>query len=121
MVIVVKKAGYAPEIIKTNEISLELMQKLVGGLIDRFYIGEGIDMWLNDEGKLLGLEPNMLLLDEDGIADLVVGDVFFASSDEEGNTIGLNSDQLEDLTARFVAAAYHHQESLGDIALFPIC
>lgn len=60
--------------------SLEAMQKLVGGYIEVVYMFDNVFMVCNEEGKLIGLEPNLVL----GNGDVVVGDIFFVEFDEEG-------------------------------------
>ena len=50
---------------------------------------------LNDEGKLYGLPVNLVLgSPEREILDTIQGDVFFASCDDEGTTIGLTDEQV---------------------------
>jgi hypothetical protein len=59
-------------------------------------------MWLNEEGKLDGLAENFCLVRDNLILDVIVGDVFFASHDDEGNTTSLTDDMLERILKRFV-------------------
>ena len=52
--------------------TLENLQKTVGGNIETIRLGTDIVLIVNEEGKLLGLEPNFRL--EHGIfADVIVG------------------------------------------------
>jgi hypothetical protein len=90
-------------ILKEKEIenSLETMQEIVGGWIERAYmferfIQERIDPIINEEGKLIGLEPQVAVLDRDGnrVLDLIMGNCVFVSHDDEGNTIGLTDRQI---------------------------
>lgn len=60
--------------------SLEAMQKLVGGYIEVVHMFDNVCMVCNEEGKLMGLEPNLVLRN----GDVVVGDIFFVEFDEEG-------------------------------------
>lgn len=60
--------------------SLEAMQKLVGGYVEVVYMFDNVFMVCNEEGKLMGLEPNLVLRN----GDVVVGDIFFVEFDEEG-------------------------------------
>lgn len=81
--------------------TLEALQKVVGGWIEIPYLShkfaeEGIDVIINEEGKLIGLEPQIAVCNKGSfeLLDLVVGNVLFASHDEEGNTIGLTETQI---------------------------
>jgi hypothetical protein len=76
-------------------------QELVGGYIERLMIDDEIDLWLNEEGKLNGLQPNFNLVRNDKVIDVVVGDVFFASHDDEGNTTSLTEEMISRIQKRF--------------------
>lgn len=83
---------------KEIDDTLEALQEEVGGWIDIPYLSEelnkvGIDVIINDEGKLIGLDPELVLFYENEIADIVCGNILFASHDEEGNTVGLSEEQ----------------------------
>lgn len=51
----------------------------------------GVDLWVNEEGKFNGCRPNFQIHDGQ---DIVMGPVFFAATDEEGDTIGLTDEQV---------------------------
>jgi hypothetical protein len=76
--------------IVTIEDSLESLQKCVGGDIE--WVGgifpHPIGLYANEEGKLIGLEPNIVLPS----GDYVAGSIVVVSTDKEGNTIGLEGD-----------------------------
>ena len=82
----------APERIELNG-SLESMQEFVGGTIQAVYpFPDPVAIVCNDEGKLMGLEHNRALRDEDGnVYDILCGPFFicglgdknFASLPEE--------------------------------------
>lgn len=81
---------------------LEDLQKIVGGYIEIPFISEkffehGIDMIINEEGKLIdGMNPEIAIVGKRGnILDIVYGNCIFASHDEEGETIGLNDMQIK--------------------------
>lgn len=92
--------GYPAEV-KEIEPGLSAMQALVsppgleGSLIELVYIPElaeeGIDLYVNEEGKYNGCKPNFQIF---GGHDTVHGPVFFVSSDDEGETVGLTDAQL---------------------------
>lgn len=81
---------------------LEDLQEIVGGWIEIPYLSrrladEGIDIIINEEGKLMGLEPQIVVADRETnkVLDLVVGNCIFASHDEMGETVGLTNRQIE--------------------------
>lgn len=90
-----------------QENTLKVLQGCVGGLIEpidmNFEAGtmSGITtMWVNEEGKLIGLEPNpfatAVYRTMFSCEDVVVGDVVFtAGTDAMGNTLGLSDEGLE--------------------------
>lgn len=72
----------------------------VGGLIERFHIPEleerNIDIWLNEEGKIENFEPTIVLFNNNGkYVDYLCGTVVFAKHTEEGDTVGLNEDDID--------------------------
>jgi len=86
--------------------SYEVIRNAVNGWIECAVVGEDIDLWLNEEGKLIGLEPNRtatyLFWNKYGVgSDIIVGDVFLTSNDGEGETTGLTPKQVEFLKEEF--------------------
>lgn len=95
MKVVVKKAGYNPEV---REIPNELkaFHDIVGGHIECVRLGIGnIIMVCNEEGKLIGLPPNFMFS-----RDIIVGDVFFCTAGYE-DFESLTNDQIEFLMVFF--------------------
>ena len=96
MKIVIKEPNKRAEVVEFEEdgkvLELEELQDLVGGYIE--YTGDdgldGIDMILDEEGKLKGREFNFRTK-----YDFLVGTVVFAFSNDEGETIGLTDEQVE--------------------------
>ena len=84
---------------------LNLAQKTVGGWIQLVRLEtKGIDLYLNEEGKLDQLEQNPIataLWSEDyGLTDYIVGDVIITGgANSEGETVGLTDGQIETLLA----------------------
>ena len=75
-----------------KEISntLESIQAEVGsGLFQPLYVGEGIVLCCNEEGKLNGMEPNRRLGN-----DIVCGPFFLVGDSESGDFVSLTDDQL---------------------------
>lgn len=74
--------------------TLEYLQSLVGGSIEHFVIDEEldnqhIDMWINEEGKLINLPPSIALEYDGKLVDIIMGTCVFTKYDDEGNTLGL--------------------------------
>ena len=91
--VIKKRVGEEPkvELIK-NDISV--LQNIVDGLIDITCIPcyDDIDVICNDEGLLMNKMPNIIRPE---YKDFLVGDLIFASYNEEGDTIGLNDEQIQ--------------------------
>lgn len=84
--------------------SYELLRDTVGGLIECVSLSNTIDLWVNEEGKLLDLPGNLLatLLYQSvyDTKDVIVGDVIFTGgADEDGETLGLSDADLAFLLA----------------------
>lgn len=91
------------KIIKEIEIKegLKSLQKEVDGFIEIPHISEelyknNIDIIINEEGKLDGLDPSIAVIDKETneTLDLLVGNVLFTGFTEEGETIGLTDEQI---------------------------
>ena len=76
-------------------IGLEPLQEAVGGLIDCVRIARNIDLWCNDEGKLLELKPTILMTHGDKIIDVIAGECLICAHDAEGNSIPLNDEEIK--------------------------
>ena len=81
-------------------IQLEAMQSLVGGDIERWCLQghglDGLDLFLDEEGKLKGLSynPKATLLTAILMhGDCIVGDTFVCAHDGEGRSVGLSDAQ----------------------------
>lgn len=87
------------EIKEVDEISLAFMQNTVKGFIEHvpysdILAEQKIDFWVNEEGKLLDLLPNIAVLDKNNkIKDILMGTVLITSEDEEDVT-GLTDEQI---------------------------
>lgn len=110
MRVVVKHPGMAPEIREIGN-DLDSMQAVIAhgdfSMIELVAGGpEGLDLWANEEGKYASkggeyLAPNVEIFDG---RDYVMGTVFIAASDDEGEAIGLDPHQ----TARAIAWLNEH-------------
>ena len=76
--------GKAPERMELDG-SLESMQAFVGGTIQAVYpFSDPVAIVCNDEGKLMGLERNRALRDDDGnVYDILCGPFFICGLGEE--------------------------------------
>ena len=68
---------------------LDVLQGIVGGLIECISIGNNIDMVCNEEGKLIGLEPHLMVNN-----DIICGDVFFVGVDG-ADFVSLTDEQID--------------------------
>ena len=67
--------------------TLEFLQAKVGGYVDM--VGhQGLDFWVNDEGLLMEMQPNIWLHGQ-----IIVGPIVVAASNGEGETVGLTEEQ----------------------------
>ena len=71
--------------------TLENLQKIVGGKIETLYLGRGTILIANEEGKLLGLEPNFRI-GCGNFADVIVGTAI---------VVGQNGDDFGDIPITF--------------------
>ena len=85
-----------PKVIEI-EHNLSTLQNYVGGLIDIVEIEEDVVIIINDEGKLLGLSPNLVLYE---FRDIIVGDFLFVGQ-KNGETISLSEEKIEKYMKRF--------------------
>lgn len=129
MKIIVKKVGCPCEVVEVEKLELDDMQNIVGGYVECMELDVGekdvpirVDMWLNEEGKLHGLEPNIALFNEDGVQDIVVGDVFFACHDEYGATVGLDEKACAviPLALDIIKAMFVGDEKAYPVPLLPV-
>jgi uncharacterized pyridoxamine 5'-phosphate oxidase family protein len=67
------------------------MQTIVGGPIGVMQLDHGIDMWYNDE-FLFDNEANPNIIVENTV---IQGTVFFASHNEDGDSISLTTEQID--------------------------
>ena len=82
--------------------TLKSMQTIVGGYIQAVYpFEEPVALICNEEGKLLGLEPNRLLRHPEtgAVYDVIAGTCFLCSAPPDSeNFESLTSDQIQHYT-----------------------
>ena len=101
MRVLVVEPGRRP-MVKEIETGLEPLQKAVGGLIEAVYpFEEPVAIVCNEEGKLLELPLNRVLLDENGkVYDIIAG-TFLVVGLTEDNFGSLDDALLEQFRTRF--------------------
>lgn len=84
-----------------EKMELEGMQKIVQGSIEYVYInknmaGLNIDLFINEEGKYIeGLKPTGVMMSKgDKIIDILMGPILFTCTDDDGDTLPLNTEQI---------------------------
>ena len=110
--VVIRRQNEDFKIEEVDNLNLKYLQSKVWGYIElvSWYnqlSDLNIDMWINEEGKSIqGLLPTFIVVDsKDEIKDIIMGDVVFTSSDNEGNTIGLNDIQAQKIKRIFKKTA----------------
>ncbi len=92
--------GGAPRVEEMAE-GLEIMQALVGGMIEVRPLEPGIDLWFNEEGIGLGLEPNRVFTDDSGVEWPILGKIFISGHDAStGESVSLTPEQVTKWLAR---------------------
>ncbi|MDQ0976649.1 hypothetical protein QFZ31_006701 [Neobacillus niacini] len=91
-------------LVEKFEHSLEHLQAVVGGYIEAIRVNDSITIWINEEGKLIeGMKPNFYLIDTNNKpVDIVLGDIIITGTDEEGETISLTDQEIEEIQSRFI-------------------
>lgn len=80
--------------------SYEPIKTAVEGWIECVHLPKyGCDMWVNEEGKIIGLPYNplgsMLWAEHYGVTDAIVGNIIITGGvDREGETLGLSDEQV---------------------------
>lgn len=121
-VMVLRAGEFMPEV-KTIPHELEKMQELVGGCFDivrgEYMLPPALqnsvlakyDIFVNDEGIIRGLEPNICLNPEAALAKdydnagLLFGDLFIAGHDTEGEHV-VSIDRFDIMPLRWLLARH---------------
>ena len=87
----------------TFEEGYKTLQELVGGYIEMPYFYDDVDVVINEEGKLIGLEPNLPVYYNGDLIDVIYGTAIIISHNDEGDTVSLTDtlfkkymDELQD-------------------------
>ena len=94
----------------TNEfVSYATLSRAVGGMIEAVTLPNGLTLWVNEEGKMDGLAPNVyatrLFVSAFGAVDVIVGNaIVTGGADDDGETLGLTDEQVAELVAELLYA-----------------
>lgn len=123
--IIVCKPGQEPTIVEVKELDLDTMQGLVGGMMQCVPLGNGIEMWFNEEGRLLYLPFNRNVTDRLGQVWNIVGPFFLsgvagADDEEDGEySVGLTDLELLSWSQNLTLPVnVIPQVALGDIDVY---
>lgn len=88
--------------LEAPEGALKVLQSAVDGWVQPVDLSEEMTMWVNEEGKLIGLilntKANAIFRETFGAVDVIMGDVIFTGGvDDEGETMGLTDAQIHSL------------------------
>lgn len=92
--VLIVEPGSSPAVTEI-EPTLEAMQEVVGGYVELVRVGD-LDLWVNEEGILEGLPLNRVI-----VGMPLVGPILVASSNEEGDTVGLTDTQVAQALSLF--------------------
>lgn len=102
--------------------SLDLLQSLVGGYIERIPLFDdlGIDVWCNDEGKLQNLPVTAFIRHGKEIVDAIAGPLAFSGFDDEGETHPLTDTQIDSLADRLAEKIFYIPEYGRPVIIFDL-
>lgn len=94
--ILVIEPGEEPRV-QEIEHTLAEMQKVVGGMLEMACVfPDGVDIWSNEEGKLIGLAPQLGRFNPLArFGDLYSGTLFLARKNDEGKTLSLTDADIK--------------------------
>ena len=98
--------------------SLETLQSIVGGYIECIYpFDDNVGIICNEEGKLIGLDPNRALKDDEGnIYDIIFG-TFIVAGLTEDDFGSLTDEQAEKYLAEFILPEIIFRTDKGIVVL----
>jgi hypothetical protein len=95
LIVPVDAKPYLKEIPNT----LDELQKIVGGRIEFIGTKEGYNMFCNEEGKLMELEPNIYI---HGKLDFIAGQFFVCKDDGVGDMTSISKTEAEQFLYKYV-------------------
>lgn len=100
MKVLLVKPETHPQVVEI-ENELEVLQKIVGGLIETVYpFKDEVCLICNEEGKLLNLQMNRALYDNGSVYDVIAGDFLVVGMGVE-DFCSLTDEQIERYEKRF--------------------
>lgn len=99
--------GKAPEVTEIDN-DLSVMQKMVDGYIQIVPLDDGACLVCNEEGKLIGLEPNRIVG-----CDVIVGTFFIAGDDGGEDLCSLSEKQVNQYSEQFAKPMTEHGFGFG--------
>lgn len=111
---------FTTEILDLEADSLMQLQEAVGGLVQAVDLHDDLTLWCNEEGKLIGLTPNIIgthLYEKNfAVTDTIMGDIVFTGgTDDEGDNLALPTAwqvQLQELADK-LRKAYEAEAELS--------
>lgn len=99
--LVYKADGTFKEVYEEDyESTYDLLRSNVDGYIERVCFLEefnkrGIDVWINEEGKLENLAPSIVIANKNGnILEYLAGDIVFSRVNEKTETVPLTNEDI---------------------------
>ena len=100
MKVLLVKPEMHPQVVEI-ENKLEVLQKIVGGLIETVYpFKDEVCLICNEEGKLLNLQMNRALYDNGSVYNVIAGDFLVVGAGID-NFCSLTDEQIERYEKRF--------------------
>jgi len=104
LTVITCRVGYRPKP-QTVQGDLAGMQAIVNGLIERIELAEGIDLWINEEGVIIGAPANRVITTSRGYRSPIRGDFFVCGVDyETGESTSLTAEQVAEWLPRLEAS-----------------
>jgi len=90
------------QLAEVEEVDYDLLSSSVNGLVELVSIDRDVDMWLNEEGKLLNLPTNIIATilwnKVFNNPDIIKGDIIITGgADDMGNSVGLSDESLTNI------------------------
>ena len=88
---------------RLGESTLKRFQGYVGGYVEAVSLEamtgmeefRDVDVVLNEEGKLIGLQPTLFFVRSDEVLDYIAGNAVFCKVDAQGDWVGLSEHIIE--------------------------
>jgi len=98
---ILMRADDSWKIINEKQITLDTLQAAVKGCIEAVYLDDNIVMYCNEDGINLELPFNRFATSyghfQKRIIGFIVGDVIFTKSNDNGDTISLSQDEINNI------------------------